>query len=78
MILGNKSPVKLNSFNSAACFSASGIRQINDAGMHNTSLLGKGIISGQLQITAPFFTFILSFSSTLKCLASSPLAVEDF
>jgi hypothetical protein len=54
------------------------IHQINDAGMHNTSLLGNGIISGQLQTTAPFFTFILSLSSTLKCLASSPLGVEDF
>ena len=54
------------------------IRQIKDAGMHNTSLLGKGIISGQQQTTAPFLTFILSLSSTLKCLASSPLGVEDF
>ena len=54
------------------------IHQINDAGMHNTSLLGKGIISGQQQTTAPFLTFILSLSSTLKCLASSPLGVEDF
>ena len=52
--------------------------QIKDAGTHNTSLLGKGIISGQQQTTAPFFTFILSLSSTLKCLASSPLGVEDF